>query len=298
MSQELAPREIESRILSLPGRPLFMLASDLARAYQCDIAQIGQAARRNPDLFPEPEACFRLTEDERSVLLQAGHMPSKAIDRRIRAFTRVGANMAAAFIRTKVAKLRLLDIMRAFSALEEKLANEVSRQGGAARFLEICQRRGIPTDDPIILMNAAFSEAEYRDAKKLPRNVFARLGGHRNRLNRLEARIEALERQPATPHSLDGVAGAPAGDGVLQAKYTTLLEEHVASMRQYVAALSQPNAAPVRINRPFTAEEIAEILRMRLAGKRPSEIARAVGRNSSSVITLLKRELRPKGGAS
>lgn len=112
---------IGKKIVSLPGRPLFMLDRDVSELYGTETKKLNQAVKRNPDRFPE-DFCFLLEEDELRKLevtdcdLKIGdhggrrYMPY--------AFTREGCNMLSAVLNTKVAIARSIQIMRAFSAME------------------------------------------------------------------------------------------------------------------------------------------------------------------------------------
>lgn len=145
MSHDLTLRDVESRILRLPGRPPCMLARDLARLYQTEANQIGQAVRRHPERFPVPDFCFRLTVGDVAALKSQSvtlHTP-RAFPL---AFTRLGANMLSAVLKTPVAAERAVFIMRAFSALEQaaqKAAPEASAPGikalPLARYVELLE---------------------------------------------------------------------------------------------------------------------------------------------------------------
>ena len=54
---------IQARIFTLPGRPPFMTATDLAEVYQTEPFRLNRAVERNPKRFPE-RFCFRLTDAE------------------------------------------------------------------------------------------------------------------------------------------------------------------------------------------------------------------------------------------
>lgn len=115
----LTIQQIQRNIISLPGRPPFMLTKSLAEVYECDQEQIGQAVRRHPDRFPE-DFCFELSREEIRDLRNEGHAPSNM--REGRGFTRYGANMLSAVLRTKAAASRSVQIMRAFSTIEERVS--------------------------------------------------------------------------------------------------------------------------------------------------------------------------------
>lgn len=157
MTTQLSLQQIQSCIIRLPNRPPAMLASDLATIYEAEPRQIAQAIKRNPERFPEPEFCFRLTDEEWANLkpqnaasnqkqvfvgplaelfprveilksqdatsngLRSQNVISNRGGERYAplALTRMGANMLSAVLKTPVAAARSVQIIRAFSALEE-----------------------------------------------------------------------------------------------------------------------------------------------------------------------------------
>jgi phage regulator Rha-like protein len=124
---------IGKKIISLPGRPLFMLDRDVAELYETETRSINQAVKRNPDRFPE-DFCFQLDWDEaKTVIKMRGGDIFKVTDcdlendadgrgKNIKylpyAFTREGCNMLSAVLSTPVAVQRSIQIMRAFTAME------------------------------------------------------------------------------------------------------------------------------------------------------------------------------------
>jgi hypothetical protein len=112
---------MERKILALSGRPLCMLANDVAEAYGTESKRVNEAVRRNPKRFPGEDFCFELTEAE---IKQAGRSQSATIPENyrnygVKAFTREGVNMLACVLRTDAAIERSLDIVRVFSKVEE-----------------------------------------------------------------------------------------------------------------------------------------------------------------------------------
>lgn len=146
---------IKSKIHHLPHRPPFMLSRDLAELYETTVAQIAQAVRRNPDMFP-PEYCFELTGEEIRSLRFAAVKSIDAKDRRMRGFPLEGANMLAFHLRTKVARKRAVMIIGAFSSLER---GEIPRQAPQSYppivFEGLClQVLPSPTGEPMVLTKA------------------------------------------------------------------------------------------------------------------------------------------------
>jgi hypothetical protein len=110
---------IQARIFTLPGRPPFMTAGDLAEVYGTEPKRIADAVKRNPARFPDRYA-FRLTEAEEAERWSqiATTSPGKRTDLRPLVFTHGGANMLAAVLRGDVADRMAVAINDAFSAVE------------------------------------------------------------------------------------------------------------------------------------------------------------------------------------
>lgn len=110
---------ISKKIMSLPGRPLFMLDRDVAELYETETRIVNQAVKRNPERFPE-DFVFQLTAEETKKVITICDKPD-AIKFRPDfpyAFTREGCNMLSAVLNTPIAIQRSVQIMRAFTALE------------------------------------------------------------------------------------------------------------------------------------------------------------------------------------
>lgn len=146
-----ALKTINSKIMTLPNRPLFMLDSDVAGLYETETKYINQAVKRNAERFPV-DFYFQLTDLEYKKLEKTGvnlevpdcHLKNKGAKlevtdcdlkfnyggRRYRpfGFTREGCNMLAAVLNTSIAIERSIQIIRAFTALErlgtQKAASE------------------------------------------------------------------------------------------------------------------------------------------------------------------------------
>jgi len=117
--KEITVKDIQNSIINLPNRPPAMLANQLATIYGVETRQINRAVSRNPQRFPE-DFCFRATESEAKNLVSqngtplslfGGHLPWM--------FTRFGANMLSSVLKSPIAAQRAIQIMRAFSILEE-----------------------------------------------------------------------------------------------------------------------------------------------------------------------------------
>jgi formiminotetrahydrofolate cyclodeaminase len=120
--------QIQSNIITLPKRPRFMLVHVLADLYQVKPKNIHKAVKRNQERFPE-DFCFQLTEAEaEAVRFQTGTKIYAGAERQPYAFTREGANMLSAVLRSPIAIERSVQIMRAFSAMEELAQRQAKRR--------------------------------------------------------------------------------------------------------------------------------------------------------------------------
>lgn len=120
MGTQFSLQQIQTSIIRLPNRPPVMLASALASFYETETKRLNEAVKRNPERFPEPEFCFHLADSEWENLKSQNAASSHGGVRHAPlAFTRMGANMLSAVLKTPVAAARSVQIMRAFSLLEE-----------------------------------------------------------------------------------------------------------------------------------------------------------------------------------
>jgi len=113
--------EIQGKIFRLHTRSRpFMLGQDLAYLYKVETRQITQAVKRNPERFPD-DFFFQLTDEETKMLKSQNVISISEQARRANpyGFYREGANMLSAVLSSTVAAERSVQIMRAFSNLEE-----------------------------------------------------------------------------------------------------------------------------------------------------------------------------------
>lgn len=124
MSKLTRATEIKSLIIELRGRKI-ILDTDLAKIYGISTKRLNEQVGRNLDRFPE-DFMFQLTEEEKEeVVANCDHLKILKYSYQLpRAFTRNGANMLSAVLKTPIAIRRSIQIMRAFSALEEMLAEK------------------------------------------------------------------------------------------------------------------------------------------------------------------------------
>jgi hypothetical protein len=120
MSKLIKVPMIQSMILEI-RRKRVILDSDLAILYRVPTKVLNQAVKRNRERFPE-DFMFQLTKDEyaflKSQIVTSERIPEKK--RKLPyVFTRNGANMVCTVLRSSIAAQRSVQIMRAFSAMEE-----------------------------------------------------------------------------------------------------------------------------------------------------------------------------------
>lgn len=111
-------------IFTLPERPPFMLASDLAEVYGTSARAINQAVKRNPTRFP-PDFVFDLTAEETAHLKSQNVTSNMANRAFLTAFTHGGANALSGVLRTPVADAMSVEVHRAFTEMERRAFAEV-----------------------------------------------------------------------------------------------------------------------------------------------------------------------------
>jgi len=110
---------LTARIHRLPGREPFMLAADLADAYQTRTDLIGTAVKRNPARFPEDFA-FRLSQAEMETLKTQNALSNRANRDLPLAFTHAGAVALSGVLKTDVAAEVSVIVHRTFAAMERR----------------------------------------------------------------------------------------------------------------------------------------------------------------------------------
>lgn len=127
--------EIKSLIIELRGRKI-ILDADLAKIYGISTKRLNEQVRRNLDRFPE-DFMFQITEEEKEeVVANCDHLKLLKYSHQLpRAFTRNGANMLSAVLKTPIAIRRSVQIMRAFSVLEEIMSRKEPILIGSSKVL-------------------------------------------------------------------------------------------------------------------------------------------------------------------
>jgi len=117
--QNMTVSTIQSKIISLPNRPPAMLAQDVAEIYETETRRVNEAVSRNPERFPE-DFCFQATAIEIE-LIRSQSATKIYGGEQIRPwlFTHYGCNQLSAVLSSPVAVDRSVQIMRAFTAVEQ-----------------------------------------------------------------------------------------------------------------------------------------------------------------------------------
>ncbi len=124
MSKMIKIPWVQSKIIELRGQKV-ILDRDLALLYQVPTKALNQAIRRNKVWFPK-DFMFQLNHDEWG-FLRSQFVTANKSAQKVRSlpyvFTRNGANMVCTVLKSPVAIQRSIQIMRAFSILEEAVGD-------------------------------------------------------------------------------------------------------------------------------------------------------------------------------
>ncbi|MFC1510910.1 ORF6N domain-containing protein [Candidatus Margulisiibacteriota bacterium] len=125
MSRLIKVPMIQSMIIELRGKRV-ILDSDLAILYQVSTRRLMEQVKRNIKRFPQ-DFMFQLTREEwaflKSQIATSERIPEKK--RKLPyVFTRNGANMVCTVLRSPIAIQRSIQIMRAFTTLEETFSRK------------------------------------------------------------------------------------------------------------------------------------------------------------------------------
>jgi ORF6N domain len=114
--------EIQSLIIEFRGKRV-IIDRDLANIYNVSTKRLNEQVKRNIERFPS-DFMFQLTEEEKEeVVAICDHLKSLKFSPQLPyVFTRNGSNMLSAVLRSPIAVQRSIQIMRAFSSLEEAMS--------------------------------------------------------------------------------------------------------------------------------------------------------------------------------
>jgi hypothetical protein len=124
MSKLMKVEAIKGLILEFRGQQV-MIDRDLAILYEVPTRVLIQAVKRNKQRFPK-DFIFQLNDHEVNWLVSQNVIPHIKYfgGRNPYVFTRNGANMLSAILKSTKAVKRSIQIMRAFSALEEAMSRK------------------------------------------------------------------------------------------------------------------------------------------------------------------------------
>ena len=124
MSKLIKASEIKLLIVQVRGKNV-ILDADLAKIYCVSTKRLNEQVIRNIDRFPE-DFMFLLTDEEKDeVVANCDHLSKLKFSSYLpRAFTHNGANMLSAVLRSHEAVQRSIQIMRAFTAIEQIMAQK------------------------------------------------------------------------------------------------------------------------------------------------------------------------------
>lgn len=116
---------VQARIFTLPNRPAFMIADDLAEFYQTTAKNLMRQVRRNIGRFPD-DFIFEMTEAEfEEQLRQNGSTAERRrTDLKHYGFTKEGALQLSSVLTGEVADAVSVTIIRAFAAMERRALEE------------------------------------------------------------------------------------------------------------------------------------------------------------------------------
>lgn len=121
MTTSLTMATVRARIFTLPGRPPFMIADDLAEFYQVTRKRLMEQVRRNLGRFPD-DFIFEMTEEEYRTQLPhfAATAERKRTDLTHVGFTKEGALQLSSVLTGPVADEVSVTIIRVFAELERQ----------------------------------------------------------------------------------------------------------------------------------------------------------------------------------
>lgn len=111
---QLTTQNFSSSIQRLPGRPPFMLDSDVAKAYGVSTKELNQARKRNPRKFIDGEDFFQLTKGEVTNFDLSG----KTVTYLPFGYSRKGCRMFATILKTDEAIDQAIVLVEGFDRLE------------------------------------------------------------------------------------------------------------------------------------------------------------------------------------
>lgn len=144
--------DIQDKALLLPGRPQFWTSHHMAEFYQTTPKRVVEQFRRNPDRFPD-DFWFELRKDESDVLITQFAALKRLPRGVLIGFTHCGALALSGVLRTPVAALVSVQIIRAVVAMEAqavadakamvgKLHTDTLRMKPIYAYIQMCMAHG------------------------------------------------------------------------------------------------------------------------------------------------------------
>ena len=152
---------IQYKILFIRGQKV-MLDKDLAALYQVKPIALRQQVRRNTHRFPD-DFCFQLTREEVKALVSQFVIPSEQVlgGYLPLAFTEQGVAMLSSVLKSKMAVLVNIQIMRVFVKLKEMLISHKD----LAQKIEDLERKFQDHDKKFVLVFEAIRQLLKESAK-------------------------------------------------------------------------------------------------------------------------------------
>ena len=147
----------EVPVLCLPGRPKALLDTTVAAIYNSKTKRVNEAVKRNSKKFP-PDFYFQLSKEEwNKVKRYPAFGNLKYSNKPSHCFSHLGCNMLATVLQTEVAVRRSVEIIRAFTALEN----------GQLKKPLLPQTSSLPLQEHLCSLNEMFLERQDKQFQQM-----------------------------------------------------------------------------------------------------------------------------------
>lgn len=159
MSTDAIPTilDIQDKAVVLPDRPQFWTSHHMAEFYRTNPRNLVRQFRRNPERFPS-DFWFELKEEEKTVLVGQFGAPNRVNRGVLIGFTHSGALALSGVLKTPIADMVSVQIIRAVTAMEQqaiadanamvgKLRTDTLRKKAIYVLIETGMRQGLSFDD-------------------------------------------------------------------------------------------------------------------------------------------------------
>ena len=158
MQEVITTKEIENMIYEIRGKQV-MLDSDLAKLYQCTngTKDINKAVKRNLERFPN-DFYFQVTKEEYNEILRFQNGTLELEQGKYRkylpyVFTEQGIAMLSSVLKTSIASIVSIHIMRAFVFIRKYISNNLIEKNDIKNMM-------LNHDDRISILEKSFSKFE------------------------------------------------------------------------------------------------------------------------------------------